>query len=86
MLAGSPGPGGLLALSKEQAAIENQLQELAQIAANQQRRLDTNRVALNFRSADALERSSYVLRWCGCGWGCGAVLSNAAADQRFMQR
>lgn len=76
----------LIALSKEQAAIENELQELAQVSANQQRRLDTNRVTLNFRSADganqpsrfsrmfsnlgdnlvngtadALERSSYVL-------------------------
>ncbi|AJP51675.1 DUF4349 domain-containing protein [Pseudomonas simiae] len=76
----------LIALSKEQAGIENELQELAQVAAGQQRRLDTNRVTLNFRSsdganqqsrfsrmfnnlgdnlvegtADALERSSYVL-------------------------
>ncbi|SFV06154.1 protein of unknown function [Pseudomonas sp. OV546] len=76
----------LIVLSKEQAAIENELQELAQVAAGQQRRLDTNRVTLNFRSADganqqsrfsrmfsnlgdnlvegtadALERSSYVL-------------------------
>ncbi|KAA0945651.1 DUF4349 domain-containing protein [Pseudomonas sp. ANT_H14] len=78
--------GDLIALTKEQANIENALQELAQVAAGHQRRLDTNRVTLNFRpsdgtqqqsrlsrmfsnlgdnlvdgTADALERSSYVL-------------------------
>lgn len=78
--------GDLITLTKEQASIENELQELAQIAAGQQRRLDTNRATLNFSpsdgehqqsrfarmfgnlgdnlvdgTADALERSSYVL-------------------------
>ncbi|NWN50547.1 DUF4349 domain-containing protein [Pseudomonas sp. MAFF 301514] len=108
----------LIALSKEQAGIENELQELAQVAAGQQRRLDTNRVTLNFRSsdganqpsrfsrmfsnlgdnlvdgtADALERSSYVLPFVILAFPVlwlwvwlWRVLSNAAPDQRFRQR
>lgn len=44
--------GDLITLTKEQASIENELQELAQIAAGQQRRLDTNRVTLNFSPSD----------------------------------
>ena len=52
----------LIALSKEQAGIENDLQELAQIAAGQQRRLDTNRVTLNFRSSDGANQASRFSR------------------------
>ncbi|MGY2399387.1 DUF4349 domain-containing protein [Pseudomonas sp. SDO5271_S396] len=52
----------LIALSKEQAAIENELQELAQVAAGQQRRLDTNRVTLNFRSSDGANQTSRLSR------------------------
>ena len=40
----------LLALAREQAALEVQLQVLAQEAAQQQRRLDTNLLTLNFSS------------------------------------
>jgi hypothetical protein len=40
----------LLALAREQAALEVQLQALAQEAAQQQRRLDTNLLTLNFSS------------------------------------
>ncbi|MBT1261850.1 DUF4349 domain-containing protein [Pseudomonas sp. VS40] len=52
----------LIALSKEQAGIENELQELAQVAAGQQRRLDTNRVTLNFRSSDGANQQSRFSR------------------------
>jgi hypothetical protein len=52
----------LIALSKEQASIENDLQALAQIAAGQQRRLDTNRVTLNFRSSDGANQPSRFSR------------------------
>jgi hypothetical protein len=52
----------LIALSKEQAAIENDLQALAQVAAGQQRRLDTNRVTLNFRSSDGANQASRFSR------------------------
>ncbi|WP_025130720.1 DUF4349 domain-containing protein [Pseudomonas sp. PH1b] len=48
----------LIALSKEQAVIENELQALAQVAAGQQRRLDTNRLTLNFTPSDNAERGS----------------------------
>ena len=48
----------LIALSKEQAAIENDLQALAQAAAGQQRRLDTNRLTLNFEPTDSSEGMS----------------------------
>ncbi|KAI1696024.1 hypothetical protein Ddc_20762 [Ditylenchus destructor] len=73
-------------LRLDELAKRKDITELAQVAAGQQRRLDTNRVTLNFRSsdganqqsrfsrmfnnlgdnlvegtADALERSSYVL-------------------------
>ncbi|PKM32277.1 MAG: hypothetical protein CVV08_13450 [Gammaproteobacteria bacterium HGW-Gammaproteobacteria-12] len=40
----------LLALAREQAALEVQLQALAQEAAQQQRRMDTNLLTLNFSS------------------------------------
>lgn len=40
----------LLALAREQAALEVQLQAIAQEAAQQQRRLDTNLLTLNFTS------------------------------------
>ena len=52
----------LIALSKEQAGIENELQALAQVAAGQQRRLDTNRVTLNFRSSDGANQASRFSR------------------------
>lgn len=52
----------LIALSKEQAGVENELQALAQVAAGQQRRLDTNRVTLNFRSYDGANQSSRLSR------------------------
>jgi hypothetical protein len=52
----------LIALSKEQAGIENDLQELAQAAADQQRRLDTNRVTLNFRASDDTHQPSRLRR------------------------
>ncbi|MBD8240543.1 MULTISPECIES: DUF4349 domain-containing protein [Pseudomonas] len=52
----------LIVLSKEQAGIENDLQALAQIAAGQQRRLDTNRVTLNFRSSDGANQPSRFSR------------------------
>ncbi|MCK6189322.1 DUF4349 domain-containing protein [Pseudomonas sp. EYE_354] len=52
----------LIALSKEQAAIENDLQALAQVAAGQQRRLDTNRITLNFRSSDGANQPSRFSR------------------------
>ncbi|KTC43520.1 MAG: DUF4349 domain-containing protein [Pseudomonas sp.] len=52
----------LIALSKEQASIENDLQALAQTAAGQQRRLDTNRLTLNFLPSDSGQRSSSLKR------------------------
>ena len=52
----------LIALSKEQAGIENELQALAQVAAGQQHRLDTNRVTLNFRSSDGANQASRFSR------------------------
>lgn len=52
----------LIALSKEQAAIENDLQALAQTAAGQQRRLDTNRLTLNFLPTDSGQRGSKLQR------------------------
>ncbi|MCR4542378.1 DUF4349 domain-containing protein [Pseudomonas sp. 18.1.10] len=67
----------LIALSKEQAAIENELQELAQVSANQQRRLDTNRVTLNFRSADGANQPSRFSRMFS---NLGDNLVNGTAD------
>ncbi len=52
----------LIALTKEQAGVENELQALAQVAAGQQRRLDTNRVTLNFRSSDGANQPSRFSR------------------------
>ncbi|MGC5704056.1 DUF4349 domain-containing protein [Pseudomonas sp. NFXW11] len=52
----------LIALSKEQAGIENDLQALAQVAAGQQRRLDTNRLTLNFIPSDGIQRESKLKR------------------------
>lgn len=52
----------LIALSKEQASIENDLQALAQVAAGQQRRLDTNRLTLNFVPTDSSQRGSKLQR------------------------
>lgn len=52
----------LIALSKEQAGIENDLQALAQTAAGQQRRLDTNRLTLNFLPSNGAERGSSLKR------------------------
>ncbi|OLY72866.1 hypothetical protein AU074_09125 [Pseudomonas sp. ATCC PTA-122608] len=54
--------GDLITLSKEQANIENDLQELAQAAAGQKRRLDTNRVTLNFSTSDGLQQQSRLSR------------------------
>ena len=67
----------LIALSKEQAAIENELQELAQVSANQQRRLDTNRVTLNFRSFDGANQPSRFSRMFS---NLGDNLVNGTAD------
>lgn len=52
----------LIALSKEQAAIEDELQALTQVAAGQQRRLDTNRVTLNFAPLGNGSRTSHLSR------------------------
>ncbi|KAF0864307.1 DUF4349 domain-containing protein [Pseudomonas sp. LD120] len=52
----------LIALSREQAGIENDLQALAQTAAGQQRRLDTNRLTLNFVPSDGSKRDSSLKR------------------------
>src|SRR5471032_2018668 len=52
----------LIALTKEQAGVENELQALAQVAAGQQRRLDSNRVTLNFRSSDGANQQSRFSR------------------------
>lgn len=46
------GVTDLIALSKEQADIENELQGLTQDAAVQQRRLDTNLLSLNIRAPE----------------------------------
>jgi len=56
------GVSDLIALSKEQAGIENDLQALAQTAAGHQRRLDTNRLTLNFLPSDGAERGSSLKR------------------------
>ncbi|AKA25304.1 DUF4349 domain-containing protein [Pseudomonas chlororaphis] len=52
----------LIVLSKEQASIENDLQALAQAAAGQQRRIDTNRLTLNFVPTDSSQRGSKLQR------------------------
>ncbi|MBH3371005.1 DUF4349 domain-containing protein [Pseudomonas carnis] len=67
----------LIVLSKEQAGIENELQELAQVAAGQQRRLDTNRVTLNFRSSDGANQVSRFTRMFS---NLGDNLVNGTAD------
>lgn len=67
----------LIALSKEQASIENELQELAQLAAGQQRRLDTNRVTLNFRASDGANQQSRFSRMFS---NLGDNLANGTAD------
>lgn len=50
----------LIALSHEQASVESQLQSLQAVAANQQRRLDTNRLELHFRDAGTYSRSGRI--------------------------
>jgi len=50
----------LIALSREQAAVESQLQSLQAVAANQQRRLDTNRLELHFADTSAYSRSGRI--------------------------
>lgn len=50
----------LIALSHEQASVESQLQSLQAVAANQQHRLDTNRLELHFDDIDAYSRSGRV--------------------------
>ncbi|MEO8999894.1 MAG: DUF4349 domain-containing protein [Rhodanobacter sp.] len=50
----------LIALSHEQASVESQLQSLQAVAANQQRRLDTNRLELHFDDIDAYSRRGRV--------------------------
>lgn len=50
----------LLALAKELAAIEVQLQALSQEAAQQQRRLDTNLLTLSFSSPHELSRLGLI--------------------------
>ncbi|MCB2250884.1 DUF4349 domain-containing protein [Pseudomonas chlororaphis] len=52
----------LIVLSKEQASIENDLQALTQAAAGQQRRIDTNRLTLNFVPTDSSQRGSKLQR------------------------
>ncbi|ROM29080.1 hypothetical protein BK645_08900 [Pseudomonas protegens] len=52
----------LIALSREQAGIENDLQALAQTAAGQQRRLDTNLLTLKFLPSDGVQRESSLKR------------------------
>ena len=69
--------GDLITLSKEQASIENELQELAQAAAGQQRRLDTNRVTLNFRASDGSQQQSRFSRMFS---NLGDNLVNGTAD------
>ncbi|MHB1056423.1 MAG: DUF4349 domain-containing protein [Rhodanobacter sp.] len=50
----------LIALSHEQASVESQLQSLQATAANQQRRLDTNRLELHFDDIDTYSRGGRV--------------------------
>jgi len=50
----------LIALSHEQAAVESQLQSLQAAAANQQRRLDTNRLELHFGDTSAYSRRGRI--------------------------
>lgn len=50
----------LIALSHEQASVESQLQSLQSVAANQQRRLDTNRLELHFGDTSAYSRSGRI--------------------------
>jgi hypothetical protein len=50
--------GDLIALSREQASVENQLQELEQQAAGQQRRIATNLLTLNLQPTGGRARSS----------------------------
>lgn len=50
----------LIALSHEQASVESQLQSLQAVAANQQRRLDTNRLELHFGDTSAYSRSGRI--------------------------
>lgn len=50
----------LIALSREQASVESQLQSLQAVAANQQRRLDTNRLELHFGDTSAYSRSGRI--------------------------
>ncbi|RCS29923.1 DUF4349 domain-containing protein [Rhodanobacter denitrificans] len=50
----------LIALSHEQASVESQLHSLQSVAANQQRRLDTNRLELHFGDTSAYSRSGRI--------------------------
>ncbi|KZC23228.1 hypothetical protein RHOFW104T7_15275 [Rhodanobacter thiooxydans] len=50
----------LIALSREQASVESQLQSVQAVAANQQRRLDTNRLELHFGDTSAYSRSGRI--------------------------
>lgn len=50
----------LIALSHEQASVESQLQLLQAVASNQQRRLDTNRLELDFGSSDRYTRGGRI--------------------------
>lgn len=50
----------LITLSGEQANIENELQSLAQAAAQNQRRLDTNRLTLRFTASGTAVRTSHL--------------------------
>ncbi|WP_244754129.1 DUF4349 domain-containing protein [Rhodanobacter sp. B2A1Ga4] len=50
----------LIALSHEQASVESQLHSLQAVAANQQRRLDTNRLELHFGDTRAYSRSGRI--------------------------
>lgn len=52
------GVADLITLGKEQAALENQLQQLEGVAAGQQHRLDTNLVTLDFLPLGADSRVS----------------------------
>jgi len=62
----------LIALSHEQASVESQLQSLQAVAANQQHRLDTNRLELVFGSIDRHSRSGRI------GAGFSGLLDEAA--------
>ena len=50
----------LIALSHEQASVESQLQSLQAASANQQRRLDTNRLELQFSDSRSFSRSGRI--------------------------